>query len=158
MITELTGKETAAIFNVINSAAAVYEGVIPEDCYHQPYMSLEELESEMKKMTFYGWREKGELVGVIGYQPVKDVTLIRHAYVLPEYQRKSIGSRLLEHVRGMTSTRQLLVGTWADAAWAIDFYKRHGFKLRPDKEVLLQTYWTISNRQIDTSVVLAIEL
>jgi GNAT superfamily N-acetyltransferase len=158
MITELTGKDTAAIFNVINSAAAVYKGVIPEDCYHQPYMPLEELKSEMKKMTFYGWRGKGELIGVIGYQPIKDVTLIRHAYVLPEHQRKGIGSRLLEHIRGMTNTRQLLVGTWADAVWAINFYKHHGFKLRPDKDFLLQTYWTISKRQIDISVVLAIEL
>ncbi len=143
---------------IINEAAKAYEGVIPTDCYHQPYMTMGELEQEMKQMTFFGWEVKGELVGIIGFQPIKDVTLIRHAYVLPQWQKQGIGSRLLGHLKGMVTTSRLLVGTWADVYWAITFYQKHGFNLLPDKDELLKTYWNIPRRQIETSVVLGMSL
>jgi len=142
------------IYFIINKAAKAYEGVIPADRYHQPYMPMEELEREMKRMTFFGWEVNGELVGVIGFEPVKDVTLIRHAYVLPQWQQQGIGSKLLNHLKGLVTTSRLLVGTWADAHRAINFYKRRGFNLLPDKDELLKTYWGIPQRQIETSVVL----
>ena len=143
---------------IINEAAKTYEGVIPADCYHQPYMPMAELEQEMKRMTFFGWEAKGELVGVMGFQPIKDVTLIRHAYVLPQWQKHGIGSKLLNHLKGLLTTRHLLVGTWADAHWAIAFYENHGFNLLSNKDELLKTYWDIPQRQIETSVVLGVEL
>jgi GNAT superfamily N-acetyltransferase len=121
-------------------------------------MPREELLREINSMTFFGWKERHRLVGVMGFQPVKEVTLIRHAYVLPDRQGKGIGTRLLNHLKQMTSTRQLLVGTWADATWAIEFYEKRGFKLMPDKDGLLMNYWNIPQRQIETSVVLGIEL
>ncbi|MDY6916415.1 MAG: GNAT family N-acetyltransferase, partial [Chloroflexota bacterium] len=135
-----------------------YQGAIPDDCYHEPYMPMEELSREMAGMTFFGCWEEDRLVGVMGFQPVKDVTLIRHAYVLPEYQRKGIGARLLDHLRSLTGTQRLLVGTWADARWALDFYQKHGFSLMSDKDGLLRTYWDIPDRQVETSVVLGTEL
>jgi len=158
VIKKLVPEDENAIWGIINEAAKAYKGAIPDDCYHEPYMSREELRSEMKNMTFFGWYERGGLVGVMGFQPVKGVTLIRHAYVLPDYQGKGIGTKLLGHLKRMTSTRHLLVGTWADAGWAIAFYEKQGFKLLPDKDELLKLYWQISQRQIDTSVVLGIEL
>jgi len=112
----------------------------------------------MKRMTFFGWEVNGELVGVVGFEPIKDVTLIRHAYVLPQWQKRGIGSKLLSHLKGLVTTSRLLVGTWADAYRAIDFYKKHGFNLLPDKDELLKTYWDIPQRQIETSVVLGIEM
>jgi len=133
-----------------------YEGAIPSDCYHQPYMPLDELEREMKRITFFGW-EVDELVGVMGFEEVKDVSLIRHAYILPQWQKQGIGSKLLNHLRGLTATSRLLVGTWADAPWAIRFYKNHSFKILPNKDELLKTYWDIPQRQIETSVVLGIQ-
>ncbi len=142
---------------IINEAAKAYEGVIPPDCYHQPYMPVEELEREMKRMTFFGWEAQGELVGVMGFQPIEDVTLIRHAYVLPRWQRQGIGRKLLDHLNELVTTSRLLVGTWADAHWAISFYKKHGFILLPDKDELLKVYWDITRRQIETSVVLGVE-
>ena len=145
------------MYFIINEAARAYKGVIPADCYHQPYMPMDELEQEMKQMTFFGWEENGELVGAMGFQPVQDVTLIRHAYVLPQWQRKGIGSTLLNHLEGLVTTPRLLVGTWADAHLAIAFYQKHGFSLMPDKDELLKTYWNIRQRQIDTSVVLGIK-
>ena len=108
-------------------------------------------------MTFFGWEVNGELVGVMGFQPIKDVTLIRHAYVLPEWQRQGIGNKLLNHLVSMVTTSLLLVGTWADARWAITFYQNHGFKLLPNKDELLKTYWNIPPRQIETSVVLGMK-
>lgn len=146
------------IYFIINEAAKAYEGVIPADRYHQPYMPMEELEREMKRMTFFGWEVNGELVGVVGFEPIKDVTLIRHAYVLPQWQKQGIGSQLLAHLKGLVATSRLLVGTWADAYRAIDFYKKHGFNLLPDKDELLKTYWDIPQRQIETSVVLGIDI
>jgi GNAT superfamily N-acetyltransferase len=158
MICKCKTEDTARVCFIINDAARAYEGVIPADCYHQPYMPREELEREMKRMTFFGWGVNGELIGVMGFEPIKDVTLIRHAYILPRWQRQGIGSKLLNYLRGLVTTSRLLVGTWADAYWAIDFYQRHGFSLLPDKDELLKTYWNIPQRQIETSVVLGVEL
>jgi GNAT superfamily N-acetyltransferase len=158
MIRECQASDAPRIFFIINEAAKAYAGVIPADRYRQPYMPLAELEREMKRMTFYGWEEKGELVGLMGIEPVKDVTLIRHAYTLPRWQKRGIGSKLLKHLTGLVTTRRLLVGTWADAKWAIDFYKKHSFKLERDKDELLRTYWEIPQRQIETSVVLGLKI
>jgi GNAT superfamily N-acetyltransferase len=145
------------MYFIINKAAEAYEGVIPPDRYQQPYMSMDELRGEMKRAIFYGWVADGEMVGIMGMEPVKDVTLIRHAYVLPENQRKGIASNLLDHIKRMVKASRLLVGTWADASWAISFYQKHGFRLLPDKDQLLETYWDIPRRQIETSVVLGID-
>ncbi len=158
MIHKCQAGDTKRIHAIINEAARAYQGVIPADCYHQPYMAMDELEREMKRMTFFGWEVNGELVGITGFEPIKDVTLIRHAYVLPRWQRQGIGSKLLNHLKSLVITSRLLVGTWADAHWAIDFYKKHGFSLLPDKDELLKTYWDIPYRQIETSVVLGIEV
>ncbi len=158
MIRQCQPQDTDRIYFIINEAARAYDGVIPADCYHQPYMPVDELEREMKRITFFGWEINGELVGVMGFEPVKDVTLIRHAYVLPEWQGQGVGSKLLGHLKRLVTASRLLVGTWADAYWATDFYQRHGFKLQPDKDELLKEYWDIPRRQIDTSVVLGIEV
>jgi GNAT superfamily N-acetyltransferase len=158
MIRECQPGDAKRIYFIISEAAKAYKGVIPSDCYHQPYMPVDELDREMKRMTFFGWEVNGEVVGVMGFEPIKDVTLIRHAYVLPQWQKQGIGSKLLGHLKGLVTTCLLLVGTWADAYWAIDFYQKHGFKLLPGKDELLKTYWTIPQRQIETSVVLGIEL
>lgn len=147
----------AAILTVVNAAAEAYRGVIPPDCWHDPYMSLAELRQEIAEgVEFWGVEVAGELVGVMGMQRMRDVDLIRHAYVLPGRQRGGIGAALIQHLRGQ-STRRMLVGTWAAASWAIDFYRRHGFDLvsADDKTRLLKTYWSIPDRQIETSVVLA---
>jgi GNAT superfamily N-acetyltransferase len=150
--------DTERIYFIINEAAKAYEGVIPPDRYHQPYMPMDELKREIKRMTFIGWEVDGELVGVMGMEPIKDVTLIRHSYILPDYQQQGIGSKLLKHIEGMVTTSRLLVGTWADAHWAIDFYRKHGFTLLPDKDELLGAYWDIPRRQVETSVVLGIDI
>ena len=150
--------DTERIYYIINEAAKAYRGVIPADCYQQPYMPLAELTREIAEMTFFGWEERGELVGVIGFQPVKDVTLIRHVYVLPRWQRQGIASRLIDNMKRLCKTRRLLVGTWADADWAVALYVKHGFRLMPDKDELLKTYWKIPQRQIETSVVLGMEM
>ncbi len=142
------------MYLIINEAAQAYAGHIPADCYHQPYMPLTELKQEIHRMSFFGWEDKGELIGVMGAEPVKDVTLLRHAYVRTAYQGRGIGTQLLKKIIEETRTKRLLVGTWADATWAVDFYKVHGFKLQSDKDTLLKAYWKIPQRQIDTSVVL----
>jgi GNAT superfamily N-acetyltransferase len=142
---------------IINAAAEAYRGVIPADRWHDPYMPADELDREIAAgVTFWGYEDGGELLGVMGIQPVRDVTLIRHAYVAPGTQRRGIGGALLEHLV-RPAERPLLVGTWADAEWAISFYRRHGFELvsPEEKTRLLKTYWTIPERQIETSVVLA---
>ena len=146
--------DSETIYLIINEAAQSYQGVIPADCYHQPYMSRDELKVEMKRLTFYGWEASGGLIAVMGIELIKNVTLIRHAYVLPQWQRQGIGSRLLKYLKEMVTTPQLLVGTWADVYWAIEFYQKHGFVLLPNKDDLLKTYWDIPQRQIETSVVL----
>lgn len=145
-----------AIWTIINDGASAYRGVIPADCVHDPYMTAEALSHEIANgVEFWGCEDNGSLVGVMGSQDVAGVTLIRHAYVKTGYQKQGIGAQLLAHLRAMT-TRPVLIGTWADAEWAIRFYQRLGFHLvsHQEKERLLRTYWKISTRQIETSVVL----
>ena len=158
MIRKCRADDAQRLYFIINEAARAYDGVIPADRYQQPYMSMDELDREMGRMTFFGWEEKGELVGLMGIETVKDVTLIRHAYVLPRWQQQGIGGKLLNHLKNLTSTPRLLVGMWVDAPWATAFYRRHGFKLLPDKDGLLKTYWDIPRRQVETSVVMGINL
>ena len=149
--------ERPAMLAIINAAAAAYRGVIPPDRWHDPYMPAADLDGEIAAgVAFWGYEDDGELVGVMGLQPVRDVELIRHAYVDPGRQRGGIGGALLEHLLGR-ATQPMLVGTWADAGWAISFYERHGFELvsRERTAELLRRYWTIPERQIETSVVLA---
>ena len=131
--------------------------MIPDDLWKEPYMSREELRREIDSgIEFYGWFENDALLGVMSIQFVGDVTLIRHTYVLPEHQRRGIGSGLLKHLIGLAKTSEILVGTWANATWAIRFYEKHGFKLVPpeEKDKLLRKYWNIPERQIEASVVL----
>jgi GNAT superfamily N-acetyltransferase len=145
-----------AMLAIINAAAEAYRGVIPADCWHVPYMPSDELNSEIAAgITFWGYAADGVLAGVMGIQSVRDVDLIRHAYVLPDSQRHGVGVALLQHVQRL-SPRRILVGTWGAAKWAIRFYRRHGFELVSParKTVLLKTYWNIPDRQIETSVVL----
>jgi GNAT superfamily N-acetyltransferase len=145
------------MLTIINAAAQAYRGVIPEDCWHEPYMDQAEIEAEIAGgVHFWGCRSDDLLVGVMGVQAVRDVDLIRHAYVNPGSQRLGIGAALLASIRA-ASSRRMLVGTWAAASWAIDFYRRHGFELVPSEETprLLRAYWRIPERQIATSVVLA---
>jgi GNAT superfamily N-acetyltransferase len=146
-----------AIFAVVNGAAEAYRGVIPADRWHEPYMPLDELDREIASgVVFWGHENDGVLVGVMGLQSKGDVELIRHAYVLPGSQRHGIGGALVGHLRRLSNQR-MLVGTWEAAAWAIRFYQRHGFALVSPtrKTLLLKTYWSIPDRQIDASVVLA---
>jgi len=150
-------EDFAAILSIVNAAAVAYRGVIPADQWHEPYMPADELAQEIAAgVVFWGVEQDGRLTGVMGLQAVRDVDLIRHAYVLPADQRHGIGGALLRHLRAMSS-RQMLVGTWRAAEWAIRFYQRHGFEMvAPDtKQRLLATYWTVSPRQADVSVVLA---
>ncbi|MBI2913940.1 MAG: GNAT family N-acetyltransferase [Chloroflexi bacterium] len=146
------------ICEIINDAATAYRGAIPDDCYHQPYMPLDEIQREAAAMTFFGLEEGKGLIGVIGYQPVRDVTLIRHLYVVPDRQRRGTGSALLRHAIALADTPRLLVGTWAGAVWAVRFYQRHGFALLPDGDALLRAYWAIPARQREASVVLGREV
>ena len=151
--------ERAAILRIINLAAEAYRGVIPADRWHEPYMPAEELAAELAAgVVFWGYEADGALVGVMGIQPVRDVELIRHAYVAPGRQRAGVGAALLEHLMAQVPPgRPVLVGTWAAAEWAIRFYERHGFSpVGPERTAtLLREYWTIPDRQIETSVVLA---
>lgn len=144
------------IYAIINEAATVYQGVIPEDCWKIPYMPRDELKHEIESgVVFWGYAEEGQLLGVMGLQPVQDVTLIRHAYVRPARQNQGIGSKLLAFLQQQTEP-PILIGTWAAATWAIRFYEKHGFRLvsPQEKDRLLKQYWSIPPRQIDTSVVL----
>lgn len=157
MIRSLSPSDIDAILKVINDAAQAYKGVIPSDRWEEPYMSVEELKEGIEAgVRFFGWIEDDRLLGVAGIQPVKDTTLIRHTYVTTKCQRRGIGSKLLEHLIGLAETPEILVGTWADAIWAIQFYEKHSFKLVPpeEKDRLLRTYWNIPHRQVETSVVL----
>jgi GNAT superfamily N-acetyltransferase len=149
--------ERSAILGIVNAAAEAYRGVIPADRWHEPYMPAHELEGEIAAgVVFWGYEADGALLGIMGIQPVRDVDLIRHAYVSPGSQRRGVGAALLVHLSRST-TRRMLVGTWAAAEWAIRFYRRHGFELVSPhcKTALLKTYWSIPDRQIETSVVLA---
>jgi len=148
--------EPAAICEVINEAAEAYRGVIPADCWHEPYMAEDALAREIGNgVRFWGWERDGVLAGIMGIQDVKDVTLIRHAYVRTVQRNHGIGGLLLGHLRTMTD-RPLLIGTWAAADWAIRFYVKNGFRVVGDqeKEQLLKRYWSIPDRQVETSVVL----
>ena len=146
-----------AIFEIINDAAQAYRGTIPADCWQEPYMQKAELAHQMETgVGFWGYEENGELSGVMGIQHVRDVTLIRHAYVRTACRDRGIGASLLTHLRTLTA-KPILIGTWAAASWAIRFYDKHGFALisGDEKNRLLKTYWSIPERQVETSVVLA---
>lgn len=145
------------IWVIINDGAQAYKETIPADRWHEPYMSREQLRHEIDDgVVFWGYNENGSLVAVMGTQPVQDVTLIRHAYVRTGHQKRGLGGQLLSHLRSLTDT-PVLIGTWADAVWAIRFYERHGFRQvsAQAKDRLLRKYWDIPERQIETSVVLA---
>jgi GNAT superfamily N-acetyltransferase len=156
MLRKCNADDFATIYSIINEAATAYKGVIPHDCWKEPYMPENELRREIDDgVLFWGYEDEKELIGVMGMQNIKDVTLIRHAYVRKARQREGIGGKLLSGLRRNTS-RPVLIGTWADAVWAIRFYEKHGFITVPPKEkdMLLKKYWRIPVRQIETSVVL----
>ncbi|HTZ57367.1 MAG TPA: GNAT family N-acetyltransferase [Acidobacteriaceae bacterium] len=157
MIRRCSEQDFEPIWNIINDGAEAYRGTIPEDRFTTPYMSKEKLRHEIADgVMFWGYQDDAALTGVMGLQHVDDVTLIRHAYVRTENQKQGIGSKLLFHLRQLTS-EPVLIGTWADAIWAIRFYESHGFRLVSvaDKSRLLEKYWKIPQRQVETSVVLA---
>jgi N-acetylglutamate synthase-like GNAT family acetyltransferase len=157
MIRRCTESDFDTIYEIINDAAEVYHGMIPDDRWHDPYMSREELAREIRDgVLFWGDEREGQLAGVMGIQDKGDVTLIRHAYVRLKLQNRGIGTGLLRHLEKMTD-KPVLIGTWADASWAISFYKKKGFKLvtEEEKNTLLKKYWSIPERQVETSVVLA---
>jgi GNAT superfamily N-acetyltransferase len=157
MIRPCDDKDFDSIYSIINEAAQIYRGVIPEDRWKEPYMSRDELQHEIDEgVVFWGYQQGVELVGVMGSQHVQDVTLIRHAYIRPANQNQGIGGKLLSELRTQ-SDRQILIGTWAAAVWAIRFYEKNGFRrVSPrEKDRLLKKYWSIPERQVETSVVLA---
>jgi N-acetylglutamate synthase-like GNAT family acetyltransferase len=152
-----TPDDVPAIFAIVNDAAQAYRGVIPADRWHEPYMPVEELEREIAAgVQFWVAEDDGKVLGVMGMQDKGDVALVRHAYTATAAQRKGVGSTLLRHIERVTP-RPMLIGTWADAKWAIDFYVRNGYTVvsHADKDQLLRRYWSIPARQIETSVVLA---
>ena len=157
MIRNCRDDERAAILAIVNAAAEAYRGVIPADRWREPYMDARELEGEIAAgVVFWGYEVDGRLIGIMGIQALGDVDLIRHAYVLADEQRRGVGGELLAYLRGL-SDRRMLVGTWAAAGWAIRLYQRNGFELvSPEaKTALLKAHWTIPDRQVETSVVLA---
>ena len=157
MIRKCTEADLKTIFEIINDAAIAYKGVIPVDRWHEPYMPLEEISQEIEAgVTFWGFENTGELLGVMGIQDKGDVALIRHAYVRTRSRQQGIGEHLLLHLEGLTE-KPILVGTWKAASWAISFYEKNGYILvsETEKNRLLQKYWSIPERQIETSVVLA---
>ncbi len=157
MIRRCDDHDFEPIWAIINEAARAYKGIIPEDCWTEPYMSRKKLKHEIDEgVVFWGYEETGTLVGVMGIQQLQDVTLIRHAYVRTSRQKRGIGAHLLSHLRERAKS-PVLIGTWADAVWAIRFYENYGFQMVPtrEKDRLLKQYWTVPERQIETSVVLA---
>ena len=157
MITEYTRKDLSHILYVINDAAVKYKGEIPDDCWHEPYMPRHELENEFKNgVRMFGYLLNNELIGVIGFQEIKDVVLIRHAYTLTQHQGKGTGSELLNFLLEKNKNSHLLVGTWKSAKWAIKFYEKFGFKFHSAEQsaLLLKKYWNIPSKQIENSVVL----
>ena len=157
MIRRCTKKDFDDIFEIINDAAQAYKGVIPADQWHEPYMSRQQLQREIEAgVNFCGWEEEGKLIGVMGIQDKGDVTLIRHAYVRSLRRNQGIGTHLLLFLESLPQN-PLLIGTWADAAWAVSFYQKNGYRLvsTEEKNLLLKKYWSIPERQIETSVVLA---
>ncbi|MFH1367492.1 MAG: GNAT family N-acetyltransferase [Elusimicrobiota bacterium] len=164
MIQKCNSSDFDAVLAIINDAASAYKGVIPDDCWHEPYMSAENLRKDIDaKVVFYGYEDQGsaaagngKLIGVMGTQEFDDVTLIRHAYVLTSHRNKGIGGKLLEYIKTL-SDKPFLVGTWRDTAWSIMFYQKHGFSVLDTKRIahLLNKYWTVSDRHREMSVVLA---
>jgi N-acetylglutamate synthase-like GNAT family acetyltransferase len=157
IIRESTGADLETILTIVNDAARAYRGVIPADRWHEPYMSGAELNREIADgVVFWVAEQEGRVQGVMGIQDKGDVALVRHAYVATTTQRGGVGTRLLRHVEALVD-KPVLIGTWADASWAIEFYRRNGYTLmsRPDADRLLRKYWSIPARQIESSVVLA---
>ena len=152
-----TAADLPQMFSIINDAAQAYKGIIPADRWHEPYMPMDELQGQIADgIVFSGCESGGKLLGVMGIQDKGDVTLIRHAYVKTSERRKGIGEKLLRHLEA-TTRKPVLIGTWADAAWAIRFYEKHGYRVvsRDETKRLLKKYWNIPDRQVETSVVLA---
>jgi len=157
MIRKCTESDLKIIFEIVNDAAIVYKGIIPGDRWHEPYMPLEEVRHEIEAgVIFWGFEKAGDLLGVMGIQDKGDVALIRHAYVRTHSRQQGIGENLLLHLEGLTE-KPILVGTWKAASWAVSFYQKNGYTLvsETEKNRLLQKYWSIPERQIETSVVLA---
>jgi GNAT superfamily N-acetyltransferase len=157
MIRRYVDSDIESIFEIINDAAAAYKGIIPDDRWHEPYMSLADISREIEDgVVFWGFERDGRLAGVMGIQDKGDVALIRHAYVLTRFRRQGIGEKLLRHLEGLTE-KPILVGTWKAASWAVSFYRKNGYDVVSDdvKDRLLRRYWSIPERQIETSVVLA---
>jgi N-acetylglutamate synthase-like GNAT family acetyltransferase len=156
MIRGCDDRDFELIWTIINDGAQAYKETIPADCWTEPYMSKEKLQHEMDEgVVFWGYEVAGTLAGVMGLQKVQDVTLVRHAYVRTSSQKRGIGGHLLSHLQELASG-PILIGTWAAAVWAIHFYEKHGFQMvsHHEKNRLLKRYWTIPERQMDTSVVL----
>jgi GNAT superfamily N-acetyltransferase len=157
MISEYKKTDISKILHIINDASLKYKGVIPEDCWKEPYMSEQELIDEFNDgVRMYGYHHNNTLIGVIGVQKVSNVILIRHAYTLSSYQGKGVGSELLEYLLKKNQNSRLLVGTWKNATWAIRFYEKFGFILHTKEEttLLLKKYWNITTKQIENSIVL----
>ena len=157
MIRKYTKDDASKILLVINDASLKYKGIIPDDCWHEPYMSERELIDEFSdEVRMFGYHHNNKLIGVIGIQEVKDVILIRHAYTLASHQGKGVGSALLEYLLKNNQNFRLLVGTWRNATWAIRFYEKFGFILhaKDQSTLLLKKYWKIPSKQIKNSVVL----
>jgi GNAT superfamily N-acetyltransferase len=157
MIRRCDDRDFELIRAIINDGAQAYKGIIPADRWTEPYMSAGKLRHEIDEgVVFWGYEQTGSIAGVMGIQSVKDVTLIRHAYVRTSSQNRGIGGQLLSHLLGLANG-PVLIGTWVDAVWAIRFYEKHDFRLvnRQQKDQLLKEYWTVPERQIETSVVLA---
>ena len=157
MITEYSKGDISNILNVINDAALKYKGIISDDCWHEPYMSEQELIVEFNNgVRMFGYNKNNQLVGVMGIQELQDVTLIRHAYTLTQYQGKGIGKSMLKYLLEINQSSRLLVGTWKKAIWAIRFYEKFDFVLHTEKQTihLLKKYWKISLKQIQNSIVL----
>ncbi|MQF82612.1 GNAT family N-acetyltransferase [SAR202 cluster bacterium AD-802-E10_MRT_200m] len=157
MIAEYSTNDLTNLLYVINEAAIKYKGTIPDDCWHEPYMSEQELTNEFNNgVRMFGYSTNKTLVGVMGFQELEQVTLIRHAYILSNHQRTGIGTLLLGYLFRINTSQRLLLGTWQDATWAIQFYLKNGFILhtRQQSESLLNTYWQVPLKQMEHSVVL----
>ena len=157
MIRKYSKIDSSKIIHIINDAAKKYKGIIPDDCWHEPYMSEQELIDEFNdEVRMYGYHDNNKLIGVIGIQEVQDIILIRHAYTLTSYQNKGTGSAMLEYLLKKNQNSRLLVGTWKNATWAIRFYEKFGFVVHSKEQstLLLKKYWKIPSKQIKNSVVL----